>query len=119
MRAEHMTRGGSSFTFVTGNYKLQTQARSEWLYVAGDESGKRLQPPASDMCHVLENGSVIQRVIRPIDELLQHQLSKDAKLTREEIIAIVLYTGPAFVLYNAVLRQFPNHIYQVFKDADN
>jgi hypothetical protein len=59
------------------------------------------------------------RVIRRIEELLQKPLAKAAKLTREEMIAIVLYSGPAFVLYNAVLRQFPADIYQVFKDGDN
>ena len=111
MRAEHMTRGGSDYMFVTGNYKLSTQARKEWLYVAGDENGKREEPPASDMGH--------GRVIRRIEELLQKPLAKAAKLTREEMIAIVLYSGPAFVLYNAVLRQFPADIYQVFKDGDN
>ncbi len=33
MRAEHTTRGGSDFDFVTGNYNVKTQARKEWLYV--------------------------------------------------------------------------------------
>ena len=36
MRMEHMTRGGNDFTFVTGNYKVRTKARDEWLYVVGD-----------------------------------------------------------------------------------
>jgi len=31
----------------------------------------------------------------------------------------VMYSGPAFVLYNAVLRRFPADIYEVFKAADN
>ena len=111
MHSEHMTRGGSDFVFVSGNYKLQTKACDEWLYVVGDENGRRLMPPAS----VMEHG----RVIHPIDELLLKPLAKAAKLTREEMIAIVMYTGPCFVLYNAVLRQFPADIYNVFKDGDN
>ncbi len=108
---EHMTRGGNDFTFVTGNYKLRTKARDEWLYVAGDEGGRQVAPPASDMGH--------GRVIKPIEELLRKPLAQAAKLTREEMTAIVMYTGPAFVLYNAVLRQFPADIYNVFKDGDN
>ena len=111
MRMEHLTRGGSDFVFVSGNYKLQTKACDEWLYVVGDENGRRLMPPAS----VMEHG----RVIHPIDELLQKNLAKAANLTREEMIAIVMYTGPCFVLYNAVLRQFPADIYNVFKDGNN
>ena len=111
MRMEHMTRGGSDFIFVSGNYKLQTKACDEWLYVVGDENETRLTPPASNMGH--------GRVIHPIDELLRKPLAKAAKLTREEMIAIVMYTGPCFVLYNAVLRQFPADIYTVFKDGNN
>jgi ankyrin repeat protein len=103
--------GGSDFTFVTGNYKLKTQACREWLFVAGDGTGKRMQPPASEMGH--------GRIIHPIDDLMQKPLSKIAKLTREEMIAIVMYTGPAFVIYNAVLRRFPADMYNVFKDANN
>jgi ankyrin repeat protein len=111
MRAEHMTKGGHDYVFVTGNYKLRTQADLEWLYVAGDENGTRVEPPSSDMDH--------GRIILPIDELLRKPLAVAAKLTREEIIAIVMYTGPAFVLYNAVLRRFPADMYEVFKSADN
>ena len=111
MRMEHMTRCGSDFVFVSGNYKLQTRACDEWLYVVGDENGRRVTPPDSAMAH--------RRVIHPIDELLQKDLAKAANLTREEMIAIVMYTGPCFVLYNSVLRRFPADIYNVFKDGDN
>jgi ankyrin repeat protein len=111
MRAEHVTKGGHDYVFVTGNYNLKTQAILEWLYVAGDEHGTRLEPPSSDMGH--------GRIIQPIDELLQKPLAQAAKLTREEMIAIVMYTGPAFVLYNAVLRRFPADMYEVFKSAGN
>ena len=111
MRAEHVTKGGHDYVFVTGNYKLRTQSMLEWLYVAGDENGKRLEPPSSDMGH--------GRIIQPIDELLQKPLAKAAKLIREEMIAIVMYTGPLFLLYNAVLRRFPADIYEVFKSAGN
>ena len=111
MRAEHVTKGGHDHLFVTGNYKLKTQARLEWLYVAGDESGKRTELPASDAGH--------GRVIQSIDDLLQKPVAKAAQLTREEVISIVMYSGPAFVLYNAVLRRFPADIYEVFKAAEN
>ncbi len=83
MCAEHTTRGGSTFIFTTGNYKIRTQPQKEWLYVVGDESGTRLDCP--DMGH--------ERHIKTIDELMKKPLARKAKLTEEEIIAVVLYTG--------------------------
>jgi hypothetical protein len=49
-----------------------------------------------------------------------HQAAATAALlTREEVISIVMYSGPAFVFYNAALRRFPADIGEVFKAADN
>jgi ankyrin repeat protein len=115
MFAEHMTRGGNDHPFEASNYQLKTQMRNEWLYVAGDNpnlKGSRLECPASEMVQGKRN-------IKPIDELMECPLAKKAGLSREEIIAIVLYTGPAFVVYNAILRRWPDDIYQKFKTEDN
>jgi hypothetical protein len=111
MYAEHMTRDGNDFTFTSGNYNIMTQPRKEWLYIVGDENGQRLPCPQSEMGHARE--------IRSVDELMQSPLAIKAKLTREEMIAVVMYTGPAFVVYNAILRRWPTDIYDVFATADN
>ena len=83
MRAEHTTRGGCSFTFTTGNYKITTQPIQEWLYVVGDENGQKVECP--DMGH--------GRQITPIEDLLKKPLAIKANLAEEEMIAVVLYTG--------------------------
>ena len=83
MRAEHTTRGGSTFTFTTGNYNITTQPSKEWSYVVADESGYRVECP--DKTH--------GREIQPIDELMKKPLAIAAKLKEEEMIAVVLYTG--------------------------
>ena len=83
MCAEHTTRGGSTFAFTTGNYKITTQPFKEWAYVVGDESGHRVDCP--DRTH--------GREIKPIDELMMKPLARRAKLTEEEMVAVVLYTG--------------------------
>ena len=75
----------------------------------GDDKGQRM--PCPDMGH--------ERRIVPIEELLQRPLAKKAKLTRAEMIAVVLYTGPMFVVYNGILRQFPKELYDVFVKSDN
>ena len=40
-----------------------------------------------------------------------------AHLRREEIFAIILYTGPNYVLYNSILRRFPDAHYKLFSNG--
>ena len=108
MRSEHCSLGGHSVPFTTSNYKITTTPEQEWLYIVGDDKGQRM--PCPDMGH--------ERRIVPIEELLQRPLAKKAKLTRAEMIAVVLYTGPMFVVYNGILRQFPKELYDVFLESD-
>lgn len=86
MRQEHCDKAGYNVSFTTGNYKITTTPKQEWLYIAGDETGQ--QAPCPDMGH--------DRRIRLISELMNLQLAIDAKLTEVEMLAIVLYTGPMF-----------------------
>jgi hypothetical protein len=47
------------------------------------------------------------REIHPLDNFLQSEKCTAAKLLREEVIALRLYTGPMYYKYNTVLRKFP------------
>jgi hypothetical protein len=109
MRSEHCSREGSCHVFVTPNYNITTQPRSEWLYIVGDEQGHRLACP--DMSH--------GRRMVAIEEHMKNDLAVRSGLTRVEMIAVVLYTGPLFVVYNAVLRQNPENLYDVFRKSGN
>jgi hypothetical protein len=86
MRSEHCSLGGHSVPFTTSNYKITTTPEQEWLYIVGDDKGQRL--PCPDMGH--------ERRIVPIEEQLQRPLARKAKLTRAEMIAVMLYTGDKF-----------------------
>ena len=44
------------------------------------------------------------RIIQDINTLWRAEVSKSAKLRREEVIVVVLYTGPMFSAYNTELR---------------
>ena len=86
MELEHKSMGGADETFTTGNYQLQTTPKAEWGYVVDGvgcphEQLKDLQ------------GNVVRK-IPDIDTLLRSSLSVKANLTRHEVIALVLYTGP-------------------------
>jgi ankyrin repeat protein len=104
MCCEHTTLKGSEFPFTSGNYKITTQPKKEWAYVVDGIK-----------CPDMDHG----REIKPIHELMKMPLSERAELEEAEVIAIVLYTGPMFVIYNAILRQYPENIYQDYGAADN
>jgi WD40 repeat protein len=104
MRQEHCERAGCDVQFTTGNYKITTTPSQEWQYIVESV-------PCPNMGH--------ERRIIPISELLQLDSSKAAKLCEEEVIAIVLYTGPMFQIYNTILRQYPEDKFAVFRDGDN
>ena len=109
MRAEHCSLGGYDYKLYAGNYGITSKPLQEWLYVVGDDKGNRT--PCPDMGH--------GRRIVSIEEHLEKPLAKKAKLTRAEMIAVVLYTGPMFVVYNGILRRYPKELYEVFEKSDN
>jgi ankyrin repeat protein len=104
MCSEHTTLEGSEITFTSGNYKITTQPKKEWAYVV---DGMK--------CPDMDHG----REIKSIRELKEMPLSERAELEEAEVIAIVLYTGPMFVIYNAILRQYPENIFEDFSNARN
>jgi ankyrin repeat protein len=111
MMREHCERSGCDTEFTTGNYKITTTPKMEWLYVAGDESGQRVECPAEFMHH--------GRTILALDELRQLDLAVRAKLSDEEILALVLYTGPMYQVYNVILRRYPEEKFKLFKEGGN
>ncbi len=104
MRQEHCERAGCDVQFTTGNYKITTNPRQEWQYIVESV-------PCPNLGH--------ERRIIPISELMQQDIRERAKLCEEEVIAIVLYTGPMFQIYNTILRQYPEDKFAVFRDGDN
>jgi hypothetical protein len=104
MRQEHCERTGCDVVFTTGNYQITTTPKLEWQYIVEQVS-------CPDMGH--------QRRIISIHELLQRDLCKKANLCEEEVIAIVLYTGPMFQVYNTILRQHPKDKFMLFEEGNN
>ena len=86
MRAEHCSLGGHDYELFASNYGITSTPAQEWLYIVGDDKGQRA--PCPDMGH--------GRRIVSIEEHLEKPLAKKAKLTRAEMIAVVLYTGDEF-----------------------
>ena len=80
MEAEHCSRFDSEQEFETSNYHVMTTPKKEWAIVMNfDES-------AADMRH--------GRKLQKIQDLMNKRETRDCKLSRAEVIAVVLYTGP-------------------------
>ena len=103
MRLEHLRNRDE---FLTANNNITTTAEAEWGYVV---EGK--VPSGGHM-----GGN---RRLPNIDELLLLEDSVKAGLTRAEVIALVLYTGPMYMLYNTVLRKWPVAKYEELKSKDS
>ena len=81
MRAEHCTKTGYNFQFTTSNYGITTTPEAEWTCSV---EGQPFKPE-----HMGHN-----RVVFSIEDRMRLELVGKAGLCREELIAIVLYTGP-------------------------
>lgn len=92
-----------STEFKTSNYGgVITSPVIEWEFVVNPQEGKvypgevgLLKPDGSR--HPGRNR-------KTVDELMKLKITREAKLTREEVIAIRLYTGPAYMQLNRGLR---------------
>jgi hypothetical protein len=106
------------------------------MYVVGEKSadGKYTQQKCPDTQMLDRKGELVRTIdsVQRYIEMLEHgksfQPSSDleqrlfhairaAELRREEIFAIILYTGPNFVLYNSILRRFPDARYKLFSNG--
>jgi len=109
MEIEHTGMTDSDIALRSGNYGILTTPRREY------EAATRGYISVSSDPRILD--SEVSRVLRHLDyygtfsesgKLLDSPLPlvKKANMTRGEIVAIILYTGPAFQLYNAIIRGF-------------
>ncbi len=81
---EHCTGKFSTEVFLTDNYKITTRPIDEWhISVLGDVSRA-----SSDAAKA--HG----RRFEPISKLMEVEVAVQAKLSRPEVMAVVLYTGP-------------------------
>ena len=134
MQIEHMQSQDSTIAFTTGNYGLTTNPATEFQLVRGGGEGLKTDKDGETELVIVTTtrgpwvGGQIQedrRVLRPMsdygdwdkDGLLKSRaplesdsplkvLIKKAGSRRVEVWALVLYTGPMFMIYNAILRGF-------------
>jgi hypothetical protein len=79
MESEHCVKAGSNVPFTTANYNITTTPEEEWCIIMKDR-------PCKNMEH--------QRVIPKIAQCMGIKVVEDANLRTEEVISVILYTGP-------------------------
>ena len=104
VEAEHCSCAGHSMPFTTSNYGITTTPKEEWDIIVN-------RKPTENLGH--------DRQVLDIDELMQSEIVKGGDLSRIEVIVLVLYTGPMYMVYNAILRQWPRDLYEAFAAGEN
>ena len=86
MHSEHCVKPGYDYEFTTGNYSVKTSPQKEWKIVMKIE-----KCPEADM---KDHSGKVVRTIPLIEDLQAKHMTTHAGLIEEELIAVVLYTGP-------------------------
>jgi hypothetical protein len=124
MRKEHCEYVGCEYEFTSSNYTISTCPKAEWLLVTegqddtvdtvyiSDSKSVRRRTPAHWWDHPSSSEFLFSNVNNPKhrSELVLLSLSDKFGLLKEEVIGIVLFTGPMFTAYNSVLSKFPSDI---------
>eukprot|EP01042_Synura_sphagnicola_P004989 gene4989-6355_t len=98
---EHCDSPDSTNEFITANYGgTVTSPTEEYHFVAAPDL-KRKYPGM--------NGK-FGRTAVPLQDFMKDRICVSANLTRSEVIALRLFTGPMYMKYNAVLRGFPDAV---------
>jgi hypothetical protein len=121
MQTEHCVRGNSQREFTTGNYNLTTTPATEWEFVVEPKEGAAYPHTPKDKAKWPKGTDwkgKSGRESKDVEVILQRKQVTLAGLLKVEVIALRLYTGPMFVLYNAVLRGFPEKDVECLKDKD-
>jgi hypothetical protein len=102
MTREHCKDTGCEMKFTTRNYDVTTTPSAEWLAVVEQ------QPQPKDNMEHDKDGVTIKRRIHNFRQLNEDQLRtmKNASLRQEEVIAVILYTGPMYMVYSSVLQRY-------------
>ena len=104
MEDEHCNMPNSDTTFNSSNYDIETTARQEWQVVCTGAF------PTSCSEEYKRKSNAFNRKIRKLKDLMKlDSVRADSNgengLSEAEVKAIVLYTGPNYMLYNAALRR--------------
>ena len=104
IEAQMLREFRSRESFVTRNYGgVRTDLATEWEFVLAPLEGK-VYPGENGLARHDGKGFYPGRERRSMSEFMKLELTKKAGLVRSEVIAVRLYTGPAYMQLNLGLR---------------
>ena len=120
IRREHCERSNATTPFTTPNYNVTTCARTEYEFVIDPRDGYAYAHTPIDKALWSDVGRKVwkgERGREPLRlcEFESHLIAQRSALRKGEVIALRLYTGPMYMLYNAVLRKYPVPVFDALK----
>ena len=122
MRREHCERPNSSTTYIAPNYNFEFTPAQEYEFVFNPRKDPTVYPHTPFDKRNWKEPEGLQwkgehgREPRDLDKVMQELFSKIGKLERiikkPEVGALRIYTGPMYILYNAILRKHPPELMQ-------
>jgi len=121
VKREHCERSNCSTIFVAPNYNFTTCSKDEYYFVVSPSASVKYPHTPADklkwnpVCSSHWKGDH-GRDVKSLEHFMESKITKTgikakAILRTEELICLRLYTGPCFILYNAVLRKKPQIIF--------
>jgi hypothetical protein len=114
---EHCKRPNAWVEFFANNYNLWTRPIQEWFFVVSPKKSYNEKGDKFDYPHTPSDKALwkpgnqwtgeVGRDEKELAEFLKLAKVTEAGLVETEVVGLRLYSGPMFVLYNAVLRGFP------------
>ena len=120
MMREHCERPNSNHTYRSPNYNFEFTPEQEFKFVTSPVPGfpyahtpkdRRLWPAEKQK----EWKGDLGREVKALDEFMNLPLAQSASLRRPEVTALRMYTGPLYILYNAVMRRHPLDVYETLQ----
>jgi hypothetical protein len=122
MRREHCTRDNAREKYTTPNYNFEFTPFDEYHFVVEPEKVESYPHTPSDKSKWPENPKYKKlwkgehgRDQKPLQEFMDKNIVKDVDLKKGEVVSLRLYTGPLYMLYNAVLRRYPKEVFDQLK----
>ena len=117
IKREHCLRSNHSYKYRSPNYNFEFFPAQEYEFVMSPVMHPKNYYPHTPKHRIewpLDKQTEWKgdegREPQTLEEVMKHYLVEQVKLKDGEVATLRLYTGPMYMLYNAVMRKFPEDV---------